>query len=76
MKMNRRQTEVQVRPPSYERPVSHLWMMDHRQRGPRGARGREKKHFKIKLVKRYKAHFSYRILQKMKKIDMYKTSKT
>lgn len=69
MKMNSRQTEVQVFPPQYERPLSHLWMMDHRGggRGETEAMTGRKEVIQIKLVKRYKAHFSYRILQKLKK---------
>lgn len=79
--MNSRQTEVQGFPPQYERPLSHLWMMDHRGggRGETQAMTGRKEVFQIKLVKRYKAHLSYRILQKWKKKekikDMYRTSK-
>lgn len=67
--MNSRQTEVQVFPPQYESPLSHLWMMDHRGggRGETEAMTGRKEVIQIKLVKRYKAHFSYRILQKLKK---------
>lgn len=77
--MNSRQTEVQGFPPQYERPLSHLWMMDHRGggRGETQAMTGRKEVFQIKLVKRYKVHLSYRILQKWKKKrkDMYRTSK-